>query len=127
MGLMTIHKPSQPVAVYDQYQAKWPVKRDEMPKVMDVGFFDGAGIWIRSMSFVMAGESYQGHKHQFDHASFLTKGRVAVRVKDQWREYLAPSFVEIKKDDEHEIVALEPSDWWCVFAVRDEDPLKFAL
>jgi len=125
MSMLTVHRPSKPVAVHDHYPAHWPVKRDEMPRMMDMGFF--GNVWVRSMSFAEAGETYHGHTHQFDHMSLLTKGRVAVRVQGTWSEYVAPSFVEIRKDDEHEIVALEPSDWWCVFAVRDKDPLKFTL
>ena len=79
-------------------------------------------VWIRVHKFVSAGEVHAGHKHKFDHVSFLMKGRARVTVEGRSTDYSAINFIKIDKDLNHEIVALEEgTEWWCVFAVRDDN------
>lgn len=79
-------------------------------------------VWIRVHKFASVGEVHAGHKHTFDHVSFLMKGRARVTVEGRSTDYSAVNFIKIDKDLNHEIVALEDgTEWWCVFAVRDDN------
>lgn len=79
-------------------------------------------VWIRVHKFASAGEVHEGHKHTFDHVSFLMKGRARVTVCGRSTDYSAVNFIKIDKGLHHEIVALEDgTEWWCVFAVRDNN------
>lgn len=90
-------------------------------KIEDLGFF--GNIWVRQIKLAKSGDLIDGHKHHFDHVSFLTKGKVAVHVEGKEpKEFTAPTFIIIDKDHEHKVVALEDDvDWFCVFALRDVD------
>ncbi len=79
-------------------------------------------VWIRVHKFASVGEVHAGHRHTFDHVSFLMKGRARVTVEGRSTDYSAVNFIKINKDLNHEIVALEDgTEWWCVFAVRDDN------
>jgi hypothetical protein len=87
----------------------------------ELGFF--GNIWVRQNVLEKTGESFGGHKHEFDHVSLLTKGSVRVEVEGyKPKEFTAPTFIVIKKEHEHAFVALEDDvNWYCVFALRDLD------
>jgi hypothetical protein len=87
----------------------------------ELGFF--GNIWVRQNVLQKAGERFGGHKHEFDHVSLLTKGRVMVEVEGyEPKEFTAPTFIIIKKEYAHDFVALEDDvNWYCVFALRDLD------
>lgn len=87
----------------------------------ELGFF--GNIWVRQNILEKAGETFGGHKHEFDHVSLLTKGKVRVEVDGHVaKEFEAPTFIVIKKDYEHNFIALEDDvNWYCVFALRDLD------
>jgi hypothetical protein len=87
----------------------------------ELGFF--GNIWVRQNVLDKAQESFGGHIHHFDHVSLLVKGSVRVEVDGhQPKEFKAPTFIVIKKEHEHNFVALEDdTQWYCVFALRDLD------
>jgi hypothetical protein len=92
-----------------------PIKRHQL------GYF--GNIWVRQNLLEKAGDFNRGHKHHFDHVSMLTNGRVRVEVEGHApKEFTAPTFIVIKKDQNHKFIALEDNTiWFCVFALRDID------
>lgn len=87
----------------------------------ELGYF--GNIWVRQNVLDKSGTSFGGHKHHFDHVSLLTKGSVRVEVDGfEPKKFKAPTFIVIKKDHEHNFIALEDdTQWYCVFALRDLD------
>lgn len=69
------------------------------------------------------GDEIGGHTHLFDHVSFLVRGSVEVFVDGfDPKVLVAPTFVIIRKQTRHRIVALEDNtEWFCIFAIRDVD------
>lgn len=60
------------------------------------------------------------HKHTYDHLSILAKGKVRVLFEhDVVKEYTAPACINIVKDVEHSILALENSTWFCIHATDE--------
>jgi hypothetical protein len=87
----------------------------------ELGFI--GNIWVRQNYLELAGDKVGGHIHYFDHVSLLAKGSVEVFIdgKDP-HKFTAPTFIVIRKNHRHEIVALEDdTSWYCVFATRDID------
>lgn len=88
----------------------------------ELGYF--GNIWVRQNYLEKAGQQNQGgHYHKFDHVSLLTKGSVRVEVEgSEPKEFVAPTFIVIRKDKKHRFTALEDGVvWYCVFALRDMD------
>jgi len=87
----------------------------------ELGYF--GNIWVRQNVLSKAGDTFGGHKHHFDHVSLLTKGSVTVKVDgSDPKNFTAPTFIIIRKEHEHEFIALEDdTNWYCVFALRDLD------
>lgn len=87
----------------------------------ELGFF--GNIWVRQNVLHKAGDIAGGHKHEFDHVSLLTQGTVRVEVEGyDPKEFTAPTFIIIKKEHEHDFVAMtDDVNWYCVFALRDLD------
>ena len=86
-----------------------------------LGYF--GNIWVRMNYLATAGDRAGGHKHHFDHVSLLCRGKVRVEVSGYPpKEFTAPTFIVIKKEHEHDFVALEDDTlWYCVFALRDHN------
>lgn len=87
-----------------------------------MGYF--GNIWVKSHILEKAGDSNGvGHLHHFDHVTLLIKGSVKVEVEGgPPKEFHAPTFIVIKKNNKHKITALEDdSVFYCVFAIRDID------
>jgi hypothetical protein len=85
-----------------------------------MGFF--GNIWVRQNYLGSAGDSNGGgHTHHFDHVTLLAKGRVRVEVEGYpAKEFVAPTFIVIKKEHKHRFTALEDDTlYYCVFALRD--------
>lgn len=90
--------------------------------VNDLGYF--GNIWVRSHNLNKKGDSNgTGHKHHFDHVTLLAKGSVEVTVEGfEPKTFKAPTFIVIKKEYQHQMVALEDDTvYYCVFALRDVD------
>ena len=89
-------------------------------------------IGYRSFTLEKACEENAGHKHNYDHVTYLLRGKVRVTYSyDQdgktvtgEREFEAPDRILIKKDVHHTIKALtENVVYDCVFSHRDFDGL----
>lgn len=69
------------------------------------------------------------HAHKYSHLSILSKGKVIVRTDTSEQTYTAPACIEIKKDINHSIEALEDAAWFCIHAtdVTDVDLIDKVL
>ena len=90
-----------------------------MNRIHELGYF--GNIWVRQNLLEKTGDSHPGHKHNFDHVSLLTSGKVRVTIKGYPpKEFTAPTFIVIKKEHTHTFEALADNTlWYCVFALRD--------
>lgn len=59
------------------------------------------------MHFVKAGDRNEGHVHNFDHITLLSKGSVEVDVEGQKTTFTAPHMIYIAKGKRHFLTALE--------------------
>jgi hypothetical protein len=89
--------------------------------VNQMGYF--GNIWVRSHTFVKAGDTHDGHKHNFDHVTLLAVGSVLVEAEgNSPKEFHAPTFIVIDKDHNHKFTAMSDGVvYYCVFALRDLD------
>lgn len=79
-----------------------------------------SNVYIRQMHFAKAGDTEVGHSHPFDHVSFLSRGSIRLVVNGESRDFAAPQLIVIRKEKQHEIVALEDnSEVSCIHALRD--------
>jgi len=82
-------------------------------------------LWFRPMDFAQVGSVIKGHKHHYDHVTFLSRGAVLVAYELPTGErgervYSAPAAILIRKNVIHEITALEPGTRAdCIYALRD--------
>jgi hypothetical protein len=92
-----------------------------MNEHINLGYF--GNIWVRQNILKNANDICEGHKHNFDHVSLLTKGSVEVEVEGyESKVFKAPTFIVIKKEHMHKFTALEnDTHWYCIFALRDLD------
>lgn len=86
---------------------------------IEMGYF--GNIWVRQNELEKSGDSFDGHKHHFDHVTLLVKGSVTVEVEGhQAKQFNAPTFIVIRKEHKHKITALTDDVlYYCVFALRD--------
>lgn len=66
-----------------------------------------SNLWVRMMYFEKAGDKNEGHVHNFDHITLLSKGKVKVHVEGETTEFAAPHLIYIAKGKSHYIEALE--------------------
>jgi quercetin dioxygenase-like cupin family protein len=66
-----------------------------------------SNLWVRQMHFRKAGDANEGHIHNFDHITLLSRGSVRVHVEGQTTEFKAPHMIYISKGKSHYIEALE--------------------
>jgi quercetin dioxygenase-like cupin family protein len=65
------------------------------------------------------------HQHTYDHLSILAQGKVKVLFdEDKVEEYTAPACINIVKNLNHVIVALEDSTWFCIHQTEETDVNK---
>jgi hypothetical protein len=90
-------------------------------KQHELGFF--GNIWVRQNELQNVGETFQGHKHKFDHVTLLVSGKVSVEIEGYpKKEFTAPTFIVVRKEHMHKITALtDDVIYYCVFALRDID------
>lgn len=88
-----------------------------------------SNVFSRLMFFKQAGDVEQGHKHHYDHATLVSSGSVRYEVLDSQnpevviatKEFIAPAFVFVHKDEVHRITALQDNTVCaCIHALRDE-------
>ena len=81
-----------------------------------------SNIYIRMMTFHRAGDVEQGHSHNFNHISFLSKGKVKIKVEGIEKTFESPHMIMIAKEKVHEITALEDDTiLCCIHAIRNVD------
>lgn len=78
------------------------------------------GLYAKQM-IIPAGYAVGQHKHEFSHLSILAKGKVLVKTDNGEQEFIAPACIEIKKDLNHAIVAIEDTVWFCIHATDETD------
>ena len=61
------------------------------------------------------------HRHNYSHLSILAKGVVLLRTDEGEQMFEAPACIEIKKDIDHTLTALEDSVWYCIHATDETD------
>lgn len=89
-------------------------------------------IFFRAMRFDGVGSKVDGHAHNYDHVTYLSRGRLNVlawpvdpatgkRVGDPIeRQYAAPAAILIKKGMAHELTSLDADTRAdCIYAIRD--------
>jgi quercetin dioxygenase-like cupin family protein len=82
-------------------------------------------IYIRDNPLAKAGDKVAGHKHNFDHTSYVVHGSVHVRAvlpdgRIIERDFYAGQWFLVKKDVEHEITALEDRTLFhCIYSHRN--------
>jgi quercetin dioxygenase-like cupin family protein len=64
------------------------------------------------------------HKHKYDHLGILAKGKVIVSIDNKNFIVEAPFCLNIKKNKNHGIIALEDCVWYCVHATDETDKDK---
>lgn len=88
------------------------------------GEFTLGNLQIRPVKLAKAGDTIDGHEHEFDHTTFVWKGRVHIHATckegcNKEGEFAVPSAVLIKKEWRHTITALEDdTEFWCVYSHR---------
>jgi hypothetical protein len=90
-------------------------------KPIELGYF--GNIWVKQNILKYEGDMGPDHKHFFDHVTLLTKGSVEVHVEGKEpKKFVAPTFIVIRKEQSHRIVALEDDvNYYCIFALRNID------
>lgn len=84
-----------------------------------------SNIYVRQMHFVNAGDIEYGHSHKFDHLSLLSSGKVMAIVDGKESVFEAPMMIFIKKDVQHEFIALEDNTvLHCVHAIRNGEKVE---
>lgn len=77
-------------------------------------------LYAKQMS-IPKGCSIGKHIHDYNHLSILAKGAVLLRTDEGEQMFEAPACIEIKKNIEHSLVALEDSVWFCIHATDETD------
>jgi quercetin dioxygenase-like cupin family protein len=71
------------------------------------------------MNFAKAGDCNEGHLHNYDHITLLSKGSVEVDVEGQKTVFKAPHMIYIAKGKRHFLTALEDDTVAsCIHALR---------
>lgn len=79
-------------------------------------------VFIRVNPLKNIGDKVEGHKHNFDHTTIVFTGAVHVKAvlpdgSVREGDFVAPSHFLVRKDVEHEIVAVQPNTvFWCVYS-----------
>jgi quercetin dioxygenase-like cupin family protein len=82
------------------------------------------GLYAKQMALPKGHLACQ-HKHNYDHLSILAQGKVKVLFDNDIVEtYTAPTCINIVKDVNHTILALEDSVWFCIHKTEETDVNK---
>ena len=80
-----------------------------------------ANLYSRMMHFKNAGDTEQGHTHQFDHLTLLASGRLRLTALGTSTEFKAPQHIFIKAGVVHELEALENDTVvHCIHGIREK-------
>lgn len=71
------------------------------------------------MHFLKTGDRNEGHVHNYDHITLLSKGSVEVDVEGNKTTFVAPHMIYVTKGKRHFLTALEDNTVaCCVHALR---------
>lgn len=88
---------------------------------MDTLHHFSEGLYAKQMVIPKGSIACQ-HKHNYDHLSILAQGKVRVLFdNDVVETYTAPACINIVKDVNHTILALEDSVWFCIHQTEETD------
>ena len=62
------------------------------------------------------------HSHTFSHLSLLASGKVILKTDDSEQSFTAPTIINVVKNKNHEIYAIEDSVWFCIHVTEETDP-----
>lgn len=78
-----------------------------------------SNLFSKMMHFKKAGNIEYGHCHFFDHLTLLASGSLRVTIDGVSTDYTAPHMIFIRKDIQHELLALEDNTVaFCIHALR---------
>jgi len=81
-----------------------------------------SSVYVRQMFFKNAGDVEHGHAHKFDHQTLLAKGSLKIKLDDKETIFKAPHIILIRKEQFHELTALEDDTvCYCIHALRDAE------
>ena len=81
-----------------------------------------SNLWVRMMTFEKSGDCNEGHVHNYDHITLLSKGSVEVDVEGKKTTFIAPHMIYIAKGKRHFLTALEDGTIAsCIHALRTGD------
>lgn len=98
--------------------------KDNLTCEQEGGEYASGNIYLRPVHLKTKGAQVEGHKHNFDHTTFIVKGSVHVLAtcdegcrKEQ--DFTAGQHFLIRKDWMHDITALEDNvEFYCIYAHR---------
>lgn len=82
--------------------------------------FFSSGLYAKQM-MLPKGFTAIGHAHNYDHLSILAEGKVILKTDSSEDIIQAPSCINIPKDINHEITALQDSVWFCIHATDEKN------
>jgi len=98
---------------------------------MDVSDLDISHFFVgdeyAKLTKIDAGVKLTQHVHRFDHCSILLIGKVQLEVDGEQRTCVAPCRMVIEAGKAHEVTALTPALWACLWdnPEGETDPVRF--
>lgn len=81
-------------------------------------------VFVKLHYFKKAGDTHEGHRHNFDHITLLASGSVRMIRGDEELEYIAPCLIVTPKGVEHQFTALsDHTVFCCIHAIRERNEL----
>jgi quercetin dioxygenase-like cupin family protein len=80
-------------------------------------------LWVKQMVLASGAAAVQ-HRHAFDHATLLARGRVRVVTDGEQMEFSAPRIIVIERGRHHGFLALEDDTvLYCVHALHEGEAM----
>ena len=77
-------------------------------------------VFVKMHQFLNAGDTHDGHAHQFDHITLLATGSVTMKHDNGEQDFKAPPLIVTPKGIGHQFIAKEPNTiFCCIHAIRD--------
>ena len=81
-------------------------------------------VFVKLHHFNNAGDTHEGHAHEFDHITLLANGSVKMVHDKGEAEFKAPHLIVTPKGIKHQFTALEPNTvFCCIHAIRERNEL----
>lgn len=88
-----------------------------------VGQDDEKGVYAKEIH-IPAGTVLVSHKHAYDHLSILASGWVRLEVNGEVQRKSGPMALVIKKGEEHSLMAITDTVWFCIHPTDETDEDK---